>query len=122
MVEVLTEVNVFLNILEKESLILAYKRNMVFGLSKGLDISLDEMDLNILKKSTQVFGVSKDEYLNWYEYYLRHFNKVLNKEQFREFLDKRSKGEDVTSYLPLKTYKQNNVIEPNKHVKLLKNA
>ncbi len=122
MVEVLNEVNVFLNILEKESLILAYKRNMVFGLSKGLDISLDEMDLNILKKSTQVFGVSKDEYLNWYEYYLRHFNKVLNKEQFREFLDKRSKGEDVTSYLPLKTYKQNNVIEPNKYVKLLKNA
>lgn len=122
MVEVLNEVNVFLNILEKESLILAYKRNMVFGLSKGLDISLDEMDLNILKKSTQVFGVSKDEYLNWYEYYLRHFNKVLNKEQFREFLDKRSKGEDVTSYLPLKTYKQNNVIEPNKHAKLLKNA
>lgn len=122
MVEVLNEVNVFLNILEKESLILAYKRNVVFGLSKGLDISLDEMDLNILKKSTQVFGVSKDEYLNWYEYYLRHFNKVLNKEQFREFLDKRSKGEDVTSYLPLKTYKQNNVIEPNKYVKLLKNA
>lgn len=50
MVEVLNEVNVFLNILEKESLILAYKRNVVFGLSKGLDISLDEMDLNILKK------------------------------------------------------------------------
>lgn len=111
----LTEVELFLAISSLENYLLTYKRVTAFNMSKGIDISDDEYALEYLINRTQNFGVEleKDiqgkviktgDYACWYQYFMQHFNKILTRGEFKKFLELKSKGYNVSRYLPNDSY------------------
>ncbi len=43
---------------------------------------------------------------SWYDYYWFHFNCKMTLKEFRDYLDAKSKGEDISSYLPSGDWKE----------------
>lgn len=114
-IEKLNEIELFLAISSLESYILSYKRILAYNMTRGIDITEDEYALEYLINKTEKFGVElerdKDgriiktgDYSNWYQYHNNHFARTLSREQFREFLDLKSKGYNVSKYLPNDSY------------------
>ena len=111
----LSETELFMAISSLDYYILAYKRVQVYNGGRSIDITEDEYALEYLINKTRNFGVElqKDErgkvikigdYAGWYQYHLTHFSKVLTKEEFDKFLDLKTKGYNVSRYLPEYSY------------------
>lgn len=114
-IDKLSEVELFLAISSLDNYILKYKRIQAYNMIRGLDITEDEFALEYLINKTKNFGVEleKDkegrviktgDYAGWYEYFAKYFNKVLSKEEFRKFIELKSKGYNVSQYLPQESY------------------
>ena len=131
-IEKLSEVELFLAISSLDNYILTYKRIQAYNMTRGLDITEDEYALEYLINKTKKFGVElekdkmgrvikKGDYASWYEYFANYFGKVLSKEEFKKFIDLKSKGYNVSKYLPQESYLQykKNIEEQDKR-KLIK--
>lgn len=105
----LNEVELFLAIQSLNNYILTSKE------LNECDLQDDEYALEYLINKTKKFGVEieKDkngkiikngDFLNWCEYYMKYFTKVLSREEFRKFLDLKSRGYNVSKYLPNGSY------------------
>lgn len=114
-IEKLSEVELFLAISSLEYYITTYKKIIAYNMSRGMDITEDEYALEYLINRTQNFGVElkKDkqgrvirtgDYASWYEYHHNHFGKILTKDEFKKFLELKTKGYNVSKYLPNESY------------------
>jgi hypothetical protein len=82
---------------------------------KNIDTVEDEYALEYLMNQTEKFGVELEksddgriiksgDYASWYEYHLHYFNKKLKRNEFMQFLELKSRGYNVSKYLPNDSY------------------
>lgn len=109
------EIELFLAISSLEYYILTYERIKAYNAGMGIDISGDKNLLECMIKKTQKFGVQLEldedgkvirsgDYMGWYEYHATHFNRTLSKEEFKKFIEMKSKGYNISKYLPSVPY------------------
>ena len=110
------EIDLYLKIDGLTKYILDTHKKISHGELPDLNISEDTYALEYMIYQTTRFGVAipapeegkhvpvTASYIDWFTYYTKHFHDNMDDETFKQFLDDKRQGKDVTSYLPEKTW------------------
>lgn len=101
---------------------------MAHGRIEKVDLTEENYAMAYLVYQTIKFGVELPEpeegkyiiptpsYYAWYSFYSNHFKRVLTDKEWEEFTYLKSKGEDISKYLPKGSWKD--LLDPEKTIKL----
>lgn len=119
----LNEVELYHSIDSMGALIWRLNHEMSHGRIEQTDLTELQYGIEYMVYQTTKFGVELDEpqidkhitpspsYLKWYKFYDNHFKNVLTNEEWDAYQEAKSKGEDISCFMPTGKWNDDEIIQ-----------